>query len=194
MAGFSEPHHPTRATLQPHATAAPQQCVLGDHSPTPALEPSLTASGPLALGALVPLSRARRAAWSYQRQKEPGPSSGPRSASGQPYSQRLTVEREARPHHRASERGIQPLREKPDPGVREEEGVTFALSLRSSVETIHKRRNATNKKLTSLVTCACVCKRARPQSCPILCGLMTARLAGFFSARVLEWVAISSSS
>lgn len=132
----------------PRSTPMPQpphsSVCWGIAAPHPALEPSLMVLGPLPLGALVALSRARRAAWCYQRQKEPGPSSGPRSASGQPYSQQLSVEREATPHRRASEWGIQPLREKPDPGVREEEGVTFALNLGSSVETIHKRRNATH--------------------------------------------------
>ena len=103
----------------PPCHSHPQQCVLGHHSPQPCSGAQPRGLGAPSSGALVTLSRARRAAWRYQRQKEPRPRSGPRSASGPPCSQRLMVEWEAGPHRRASEWGIRCLREKPDPGVTE---------------------------------------------------------------------------
>lgn len=81
---------PSRSPITPQGpscTPMPQPptavCAGGVTAPSPALEPSLMASEPLPLGALVTLSRARRAAWRYQRQ-EPRPCSGPQSASGRP--------------------------------------------------------------------------------------------------------------
>ena len=51
---------------------------------------------------------------------------------------------------------------------------------------------------TYMCVCVCVCVRTRAQSCPTLCGpvdcsLPDSSVHAIFQARILEWVAISSS-
>lgn len=178
VAGFSEPHHPTRTKVHPHATATPQQCVLGDRSPPPCSGAQPHGPGPPSSGcpcrpqqgmqSCLVLPKAEGAGAQFRTPKCIRAALFP-TALGRTGGQTTPLcfrvgnsafKREARPW---GQRGRRHLCTEP-----------WKLSRNNSQK---KKCNTLKVNFTSN-TCLCVCEHARPQSRPALCGLMNSRLPG----------------